>query len=292
MNGTGIVNVGLEVMLVKRILTAAVMLAVVVVSLWCLPFWVFRFLLAAVLLLAAWEYQLLFTDVKDDRQRINLIALLLVGFSASGFVSMRWLWIAATGWWLLTVPIVLYFYSSGSRLSWLDHRQVVTILAILMFVACFSAIVDLRGYLGEVGVTYLLSISIVADSAAYLIGRSFGRHKMAKVISPGKTIEGALAGLISVLMLALVCRGIIVRQLQRDMVVDIQISWGYWLSLTVVAVLAAILGDLWESMLNRRAGVKDSGSWLPGHGGFYDRIDSLLAVAPVLVLGILVRSFN
>lgn len=264
----------------------------VVVSLWFLPFWVFRLLLAGGLLVAAWEYQGLFQDtITTNKQRTNLIALLLVGFSVSGFISMRWLWIAAVWWWLLLVPIFLYFYSRGSRLSWLSNRWIVMALAIVMFVACFSAIVDLRGYLGENGVAYLLLISILADSAAYLVGRKIGKRQLAKNISPGKTVEGAIAGMAAVFVLALASHRVMLQQLRLDAGIDVQMPCYYWVILTMVAALASILGDLWESMLKRRAGVKDSGHLLPGHGGFYDRLDSLLAVAPVLVLGVLVRGF-
>ena len=278
-------------MLAKRLLTAIAMLGVVALSLWVLPFWVFRFLLALVLLLVAWEYQQLFAGVISKQQQINLIILLLIGFSVSSFISMRWVWMVAAGWWLLVVPLLLYLYSRGHSLAGLNNQWLITALAVLMLVACFSAITDLRGYLGENGVAYLLSISILADSTAYFIGRALGRHQLAASISPRKTLEGALAGVLAVLFLAMLSKNTMMQQLQVDVIVSRQMSWSYWLILAVVAAVASILGDLWESMLKRRAGIKDSGQLLPGHGGFYDRLDSLIAVAPIMVLGILTLSF-
>jgi phosphatidate cytidylyltransferase len=120
---------------------------------------------------------------------------------------------------------------------------------------------------------YLLAqiVTWLTDVGAYLVGRSIGRHKLAPAISPGKTIEGGLGGLILGALAALAC----------------SVAFGLPLhplvALAIGALLSAIgqAGDLAESLIKRQAGVKDSGSLIPGHGGVFDRIDSLLVVVTV-----------
>jgi phosphatidate cytidylyltransferase len=118
----------------------------------------------------------------------------------------------------------------------------------------------------------------VADSAAYFVGRALGRHKLAPSISPGKTWEGALGGVAGALVWAIICHRIF-----ED------VAWPAYLLAAGILAAASIVGDLFESAVKRRAGVKDSGMLLPGHGGILDRIDSATAVLPVasLLLGFL-----
>jgi len=125
---------------------------------------------------------------------------------------------------------------------------------------------------------FLLVLVWIADSAAYFSGRALGRHKLAPAISPGKTVEGALGALVS----ALVPAGFLI--------------WSGWVVapgwmlvlLCTLTVAVSIGGDLWESVLKRERGVKDSGDILPGHGGVLDRIDSQIAASPFFVAGLMV----
>jgi len=131
------------------------------------------------------------------------------------------------------------------------------------------------------GVTYVLSLLIViwvADIAAYFAGRALGRHKLAPSISPGKTREGAFAGIIGVVIWMLVSA-----QWQGSFAAELSRQWG-WVGVIALSILLAVFsicGDLFESLLKRRAGVKDSSQLLPGHGGVYDRIDAVVAVVPL-----------
>lgn len=120
----------------------------------------------------------------------------------------------------------------------------------------------------------LIAIIIVSDSAQYYTGRAFGRHKLAPVISPKKTVEGAIGGLV-IGSLAAVALG---------RVWPLGLSDVAMLGAGVAIAVAGIVGDLFESALKRRAGVKDSGNLIPGHGGILDRIDSWLFAAPVFWL--------
>lgn len=271
----------------QRILTAIAMLIVVFTGLfWCSE-GVFRLILTATLMMVALEYQKLLNPNLTYPANLNLMVMLLAGFGIAGFIGMKWLWWLATCWWILVVPALLLEFSKGKHFNWLAYPAVSNFLAILMFVGCYAAIIDIRAYLGNAGVLYLLMISTVADSAAYFVGKKWGKHPFASKIT-SKTLEGVAGGLVAVLVLSIAIRPFLMQKLTEELGKTSDISLGYWLLITVWLVIATILGDLWESVLKRRAGVKDSGNLLPGHGGFYDRLDSLIAVAPVLALGLLV----
>jgi phosphatidate cytidylyltransferase len=124
---------------------------------------------------------------------------------------------------------------------------------------------------------FVLVLVAFADTAAYAAGHAFGRTKLAPTISPGKTIEGVVGGLLAVLLLAYFC-GTMIWSLQGA-------TLAAWLLLAAVTALVSVVGDLVESKVKRVAGVKDSGNLLPGHGGVLDRIDALTAAAPVYALG-------
>ena len=113
----------------------------------------------------------------------------------------------------------------------------------------------------------------VADTAAYFVGRRWGRRKLAPSISPGKTWEGAVGGLLGALAYAIILGAFTGR-----------IAWVPWLVAAALLAAISIVGDLFESAAKRQAGVKDSGALLPGHGGILDRIDSATAVLPLAAL--------
>ena len=117
----------------------------------------------------------------------------------------------------------------------------------------------------------------VADSSAYFAGRVFGRVKLAPHISPGKTVEGLLGALLGVAVYAAIA---------HQFAPFTQLPLAAWCGLAVLVTLFSVIGDLHESLLKREAGVKDSGTLLPGHGGVFDRVDSLLAAAPIMAFGL------
>jgi len=154
-------------------------------------------------------------------------------------------------------------------------------------VACFVAILLLFAR----GPVYLLSVMAIvwaADIFAYFSGKAFGKRKLAPTISPGKSWEGAVGGLVAVLLLAgvTVLLAPSVPLLQDTFAVRLagRMGWGIMLAVLVLIVAASIVGDLFESMLKRRSGMKDSSNLLPGHGGVLDRIDALVPVLPIAAL--------
>ncbi|MTW13459.1 phosphatidate cytidylyltransferase [Pseudoduganella eburnea] len=154
-------------------------------------------------------------------------------------------------------------------------------------VSCFVAMLLLFAR----GPVYLLSVMAVvwaADIFAYFSGKAFGKRKLAPTISPGKSWEGAVGGMVSVLLLAAVTVLLApsVPLLQDTFAVRLvdHLGWGVALAVLVLIVAASVVGDLFESMLKRRAGMKDSSNLLPGHGGVLDRIDALVPVLPIAAL--------
>ena len=115
----------------------------------------------------------------------------------------------------------------------------------------------------------------MADTGAYFAGRKFGRHKLSPRISPNKTVEGLAGGAMAALAIGLLFA----------MLAGASAAQLPWVGLTVIiTVIASVVGDLFESLLKRHAGVKDSGDLIPGHGGLLDRMDSVLAALPAFVL--------
>lgn len=164
--------------------------------------------------------------------------------------------------WAIVAPVWLW---RGVRET---HRAALAAVGFVVIVPAALALAILQ----PAEILAVLVLVWIADTAAYFVGRSFGRHKLAPSISPGKTWEGAAGGIGGALAYAILLGAF----------------WGraWWAYLAIAAVLAvlSIIGDLFESAAKRQAGVKDSGTLLPGHGGIMDRIDSATATLPVSAL--------
>lgn len=171
--------------------------------------------------------------------------------------------------WTVIVPVWLYYRWS------VRNRLFLAAVGLIVLVPTWLGI----AYLQRVPLLLLLTFGVVwiADTAAYFSGRRFGRHKLAPEISPGKTVEGLIGAYVAVLVYGFVVSWIF----QRNAPLAHHVS-----VLVFVAMLTAlaVAGDLFESWMKRLAGVKDSGSLLPGHGGVLDRIDSLTAAMPFAAL--------
>jgi phosphatidate cytidylyltransferase len=167
---------------------------------------------------------------------------------------------AASAYWLLiAVPWVL-------RGVVPSHAPALAAAGFLVLVPAGLAMAWLR----PTQVLLVIGLASIADSAAYFAGRAWGRHKLAPSISPGKTWEGAAAGMVAGLAYAIICAAIF----------D-EAAWLPYAGGAALLVVMSIFGDLFESALKRQAGAKDSGSLLPGHGGLLDRIDSATATLPM-----------
>jgi phosphatidate cytidylyltransferase len=178
------------------------------------------------------------------------------------------LWLALAFW---SLALLWVFFFPGR----VNHALVAGagLLALsLAWVALVRMRLDLAH--GAYAVMYALLIVWVADSGAYFAGRAWGVRKLAPAVSPGKTWAGVWGGLVACAMLAFLAA------------ITAHVPWQALLPVTLVAGVLSVGGDLIESLCKRFAGLKDSGSLIPGHGGVLDRFDSLLAAAPLLMLGI------
>lgn len=154
---------------------------------------------------------------------------------------------------------------------------------LLALLGCFIAIAGLFQR-SAVFLVSVMAIVWVADIGAYFAGKAFGRRKLAPEISPGKTWEGVAGGWLAVLMLAGVSTRLPLLKDSFATLLQAQYGWLLWVLLMSLLVAASVVGDLFESLMKRRAGRKDSSALLPGHGGVLDRIDSLVPVMPLAFL--------
>jgi phosphatidate cytidylyltransferase len=148
-------------------------------------------------------------------------------------------------------------------------------LAIVYVPVLISSLVFIRnGSDGPLWIFFLFSVVFVGDAAAFYAGTFFGRHKLIPLVSPGKTVEGSIAGIAGNMGAGLLCKTLLA----------LPITWGWCLLISLLMGIAAQVGDLFESQMKRAADIKDSGNILPGHGGILDRFDATLFAAPVLYL--------
>jgi phosphatidate cytidylyltransferase len=258
----------------QRARTAFVLGPLVLAAVFWLPTPVFGIALGLVTLGATWEWASL-SGLERQGQRLVYLALLgalLVGLWLVP-ESRAWLIGGAVLWWLIQTARIARIRAITQRVG----LQLGDLAAgVLVLAAPWAALVELHDA-GPILVMFFLVLVWTADSLAYFVGRRWGRTKLAPEVSPGKTREGVYGAMAGALLWGLLLGW--VRSL----------GWPGMLMgalLCGVTVLISVVGDLYESLLKRRRGVKDSSSLLPGHGGMLDRVDSLSAAAPVFVLGL------
>lgn len=228
----------------------------------------FGLLIALVALMGLWEYQRLALPTAERRERVLLLvsaALILFAATAADAPLM----IALVSF---SVMVLLLIELTVLREGMVDMgrtgRMVLGLLYIPLLLSHFILIRQAPE--GREWVFFILVLAFAGDIAAFYVGRRFGRRKLLPQVSPGKTVEGVIG---------LVCGSVAGCLLFRFLFLP-ALPWGHAVLMAVVGSLLGQLGDLCESALKRSAGVKDSGALLPGHGGFLDRLDCLLFIAP------------
>ena len=255
----------------SRILTTLVIAPLAIAAVLWLPTPAFALVIGLVVLGAAWELGFL-SGLEKPAPRMATVAVMGAILGASWLLPAvaRPLILALALWWALALLVFLSGRVEPTPLHGVGWLRLAT--GVVFLAGAWLALVRLHQMSphGHGLVLTFLVLNWLADSAAYFTGRTWGRHRLAPRLSPGKTIEGALGGLASSLLPAAF------------------LIWSGWLALPawqlvlicLATVAVSIGGDLWESLLKRARGVKDSGQLLPGHGGVLDRIDSQIAAAP------------
>jgi len=280
-------------MLKQRIITAVVLLVVLTACLVAPSPWPFLVLLTLACALACWEWLRM---TAGSRVAVPAAALLFVALLGATYVSLFDVLTAGeirniTGGvvivfallalacltWLVVVPVMVL----RARINAPATSVTLSAFAVLALVTAWFALAAMFVTRGAWYLVSLLALVWVADIAAYFAGKRWGRRKLAAQVSPGKSIEGALGGIVAGVAWMLASG-----QFAGSSAHWLRVEHGLATTviLTVLLVNASIIGDLFESLVKRRAGVKDSSGLLPGHGGVWDRIDAILPVAPLALL--------
>lgn len=257
----------------QRIITALVLVPLALLVVLGLPEDITALVFAALVLLGAWEWSA-FLRPQSRAARIAYVAMcaimiVLARRYASSSPAIYPLLIGAALWWLIAFAWVSLFPTHVSR-------GAAMIAGVFVLVPAWVALTRLHAVNGHGPqlVLFLLVLVWAADVGAYVVGRWIGKTKLAPRVSPGKTWEGVLGGLIVAMLFAALALPLI------------KLPALPFLSLCCAVVMISVIGDLTESLFKRYAGVKDSGTLFPGHGGVLDRIDSVTAAAPFFVLGL------
>ena len=262
-----------------RVLVALSLLPIFLIIILLCPVWATAILVAAMSALAV--YELLYTAGLLRHLRI-------IAYSAAAAVGIAfWSCFGCSHVWGLTI-VVLYFAALFCELLAANtnlpfHKLTVAAFSALVVPFMLSALIRiLNTEFGRYNVLIALILAFSSDSGAYFVGRKFGKHKLAPVISPKKTVEGFVGGIASSVLLMLLYT--LVLQLCFRFTVDYVSAVIYG----ILGSLGSVAGDLVFSVIKRQSGIKDYGKLMPGHGGILDRFDSMVVVAPLTELLLMV----
>lgn len=277
-------------MLKQRILTALVLAPLMLGGIFFLePEW-FAAFIGFIIFLGAWEWARL-AGFSKPLQRIGygIVISAILGslyLFSNGDINDGLLFLALV-WWSSAFFLVKRY--PHKRDLWLS-RIMRLVMGGLILIPTWVGLVHLKSYESANWlILYVFGIVWAADIGAYFSGRAFGKHKLAPDVSPGKTWEGVLGGVVSTLILAVAT----IYLINDAQAVDLTFLQCAMLILVTAGItLISVLGDLMESMIKRFVGMKDSSRLLPGHGGVMDRIDSLTAAVPVFALAVSVSGWS
>lgn len=282
-------------MLLKRIITASILAALVATAVFTLPPEYFSLLLGILTLVAAWEW-LYLIDVRSITKRLLFLLALIVPMVGlhlwTHFLELLAQW---TKWpeirfysgileWLVIPPILFWIVVMisirnlpNTVLNLQMKLRYKALIGWFILLACWMFLTRLRAFYEPPMTMYFLVLIWVADISAYFVGKKYGKTKLAPDISPGKTVAGFYGAIVSGLVCAIVLS--LIYGFNYVFAADFAL-------LSMLTVLISVYGDLFFSVVKRQRGVKDSGAILPGHGGILDRVDSIIAAIPLFYAGI------
>jgi phosphatidate cytidylyltransferase len=297
-------------MLKQRIITASILATVVISAVLMLPPDYFSLLIAIIVLIGAWEWLHLIEITSPGKRAVffgTLIFAMLflylwtyilealvpvMDYLAEKFKFviedirkqsgiLEWLMVPAVLFWLL---VMLLIRKAPQEMLTLQLRlRYKALIGWGVLLASWLFLSRLRTFYGSEMTLYFLLLIWTADIAAYFSGKKWGKTKLAPDISPGKTVEGVYGALVSAAVCAIVL--CIFLSIAYEKPVTFMVA-GDLILLSIITVQISVYGDLFFSLVKRQRGVKDSGNLLPGHGGVLDRVDSLIAAAPIFYAGI------
>ncbi len=267
----------IQTSLLKRIATAIVLILALVPSLFFLPTVIWNIACAVFAAICAYEWSRL-CGLKGLALSTSIfLTVAVVAAALMDVIPAKWLFVASALTWIAAVPAII----------WNNSQNIAKATRIglggLVIASAASALAALR--LSDPALLFvLMAIVWVSDTAAYFSGRKWGRRKLAPSISPGKTWEGVAGGLTAVGIYALALIVSLPAALPQTASRVSENGNALFMIVCLALAVAGIVGDLAESWAKRLAGVKDSGTILPGHGGILDRVDALLPVLPMAAL--------
>ncbi len=259
----------------QRVITGIVLIALVLLGV-LIPtppiFAIFSLIVIITLAGLEWARLVALTELNRTLFISGLLAISVLVYWSG---ELRWFFnVLGVIIWLILL-VILAIYEKDTQL-YKENIWLLRLAAFLVLIPAWSSLITLQQFYPSL-LLYLIFLIAIADSAAYFSGRSFGKTKLAPELSPGKTREGVLGGLAAATLWAIL--GAAFLGLPGS-------DWLFFIFLSMMVALMSVAGDLFESLLKREAGEKDSGSILPGHGGILDRIDGLLAALPLFTLGV------
>jgi len=255
----------------KRWITAVILAPFLIYIIGFAPRYIFYIAITAVSLLALNEFHQI-TSLQNHRFLYWTNALLSILLLVSTYLRAIYFVPVIIVLWAF-LPMSIAVIRASSPCQEITYEIAASVLALIYTSLPFSMLITIdRHSEGNIWILFLLCIVIASDTGAFYAGRFFGRHKLHKTVSPNKTWEGTIGGLVSSLIACLFCLTFFVPYRMHTTL----------LVLALAISVAEQMGDLAESLLKRNSGVKDSGNLLPGHGGILDRIDGFIFAIPVL----------
>jgi phosphatidate cytidylyltransferase len=277
-------------LLKQRIITALILAPLALFGILFLPLFSFQIMIALVMGLGAWEWSSMSGMTRKFTKMSYAALVTIVCLLLSLILPTDMIWYQgqlnslytyilslAALWWVISLGMIIAYPKFSSL--WYCSKPIRGIFGFFTLIPTWVAVVSLRTSLYDVDpfygaslIFYVLGIVWAADIGAFFVGVKFGKHKLRPLVSPGKTLEGLMGGVFA--SSAIIAFAALHYQVDTSRI---------WLHILVGALTVGVsaLGDLNESMFKRCAGIKDSGTLLPGHGGIMDRIDSLTAAFPV-----------
>lgn len=262
-------------MLKQRVITAVVLAPIVIALVFLLTDLYFALFIGLVVAIGSWEWANI-ADFEGWQRYLFSFVFILLMLVAYNFIPANYiLWFGAA-WWALALVLVVQYPKLKNLWSGVWQRS---LLVIPVLIPAWISMLQLKQY-QDSSLLILLLIFLIwgADIGAYFTGRAFGKVKLAPNVSPGKSWEGLAGGVVSALVI------VSIMMILWDKIDLMSMAGVVFLLICLTVILVSVLGDLTESMLKRQRGIKDSGSLLPGHGGILDRIDSIVAAAPIFAL--------